>query len=101
MPKPELVSVGVTYPGADKPYKHEYAQGSPMSQVKQDVISFFGLAETVDAAGNQTVYNFRKGNDPIDLSLTVGDISGEHPHLQLRLIREVIAGWTTSRPHST
>ncbi|HYT81131.1 MAG TPA: hypothetical protein VEQ37_18125 [Actinomycetota bacterium] len=90
----EEVEVGVTYAGAEGPFKRAYAAEVQVQQVKADVLEAFGLAETIDEAGNQTLYFLYRGGDKItDLSQTVGDLADHRKHLQLRLVREVIAGY--------
>lgn len=86
------VTVGATYAGARENFKQDYARDVGLAEVKSAVLEQFGLAETVDAAGNQTVYSLYKGNDPVEMSFTVGDVAGEHKHLQFRLVRQVVAG---------
>jgi hypothetical protein len=89
----EDVEVAVTYAGAEGPFKQAYAADAQLQQVKADVLAAFGLAETTDEAGNQTLYVLYRGGDKItDLSQTVGDFADHRKHLQLRLVREVIAG---------
>ena len=89
---PDEIEVGVTYAGAAKPFQGDYNPVTGMSQVKAEVLDAFGLAETTDSAGNQTTYTFRKGKERVDLSATVGDAADGHKHLQMKLVREVIAG---------
>ena len=87
------IDVGVTYAGAEEPFKKTYDPTTTLETLKADVLEAFGLAETTDAQGNQTVYGLYKGGDRLDdLAQSINDAANNDAHLQLRLVREVIAG---------
>lgn len=86
------VEVRVNYAGAKEKFAEKYARDILIDQVKADVLTRFGLAETVDGAGNQTVYTLYKGGDPLDGSKPIADFVDNQDHLQLRLVRQVVAG---------
>lgn len=91
--EPSGIDVGVTYAGAEKPFKKEYAPDITLQTVKTAVMEAFGLAESTDAQGNQTVYRLYRGGDRLDdLGQSLDQASKNEHHLQLRLVREVIAG---------
>lgn len=88
------VQVGVTYAGSRKgPWKQVYEPGEQLSKVRTDAMGHFEVADSTDPAGNQIVYKLMQGGDTInDLTKTVGAEAGDKPHLELRLVRQVIAG---------
>ncbi len=86
------VEVRVNYAGAKEKFAEKYARDTLVNQVKADVLTRFELGETVDASGNQTVYTLYKGGDSLDGSRQIGDLIGHEDHLQLRLVRQVVAG---------
>lgn len=90
---PTGIDVGVTYAGAEKPFKKEYDPDVTLMTLKSAVMEAFGLAESTDAQGNQTVYRLYRGGDRLDdLGQTLDQASKNEHHLQLRLVREVVAG---------
>jgi len=86
------IDVHVTYAGAEGPFKRAYGMDVQLRQVKADVLTAFGLGETIDQAGNQNLYFLYRGGDKVTDAQTVGDLADKRNHLQLRLVREVIAG---------
>lgn len=88
------VEVGVTYAGSRKePWKQGYEPAVQLSTVRTDAMTHFEVADSTDASGNQIVYKLMHGADSInDLTKTVRAEAGDKPHLQLRMVRQVIAG---------
>jgi hypothetical protein len=88
------IDVGVTYAGSRKgPWKQAYEPSTQLAKVRDDAMGHFEVADSTDAAGNQIVYKLMHGGDTLnDLTKTVGAESGDKPHLELRLVRQVIAG---------
>jgi len=87
------IELGVTYAGAEHPFKQTYDLGTILETVKADVMMAFELGESTDAQGNQTVYRIYRGGERLDdLGQTVEQAATNKHHLQLRLVREVIAG---------
>src|SRR5438309_10330075 len=87
------VEVGVTYAGSRKePWKQAYEPAIPLAKARTDAMTYFEVADSTDASGNQIVYKLMHGGDTIsDLARTVGDESGPKPQLELRLVRPVPA----------
>lgn len=88
------IEVGVTYAGSRKgPWKKAYEPSTQLSTVREDAMGHFEVADSTDPGGNQIVYKLMHGGDTNDdLTKTVGVEAGDKPHLELRLVRQVIAG---------
>ena len=75
------------------PWEQAYEPSTQLARVRQDAMSHFQVADSTDAAGNQIVYKLMHGADTInDLTKTVGAEAGGKERLELRLVRQVIAG---------
>ena len=84
----------MTYAGSRKePWKKGYEPATQVATVRTDAMTHFEVADSTDASGGQIVYKLMHGAVTInDLATTVGDESGQKPHLELRLVRQVVAG---------
>jgi len=92
---PSTVKVEVGYAGGRKgPYREHLAPETSLTTVRGNAMTHFGVVDSTDAAGNRIVFTLTDGNAPVDLAKTVDDLAtGKHEReLELRLIREVIAG---------
>jgi hypothetical protein len=90
----DTIEVSVTYAGSRKgPWEHAYEPTAQLSRVRGDAMAYFEVADSADAAGNQILYKLMHGANTLnDLTRTVGAEAGERDRLELRLVREVIAG---------
>ena len=87
MNKDEKVQVIVHYIGAGKPYKEDLDPNEKISQLKMDVLTFFGLNES------QNTYPIYDGKDKIeDLNQTIGMLAKGRHVLQLKLSQNVVQG---------
>jgi hypothetical protein len=90
---PSTVKVEVGYAGGRMgPYRAHLAPDTSLTTVRAEAMTHFGVADSTDAAGNRLVYTLTDGNAPVDLGKTVGDLATGKRELELRLVREVIAG---------
>src|SRR4051794_20583447 len=89
----QLRKVVISYAGGRQgPYQHEYPESEPLTTVRSDALTHFGLADATEG-GNQVVFRLYHGGDAVsDLTGTVGDAEPGKGALAFRLIREVIAG---------
>ncbi len=85
--------VVVTYAGGRQgPWRHTYEDATPLSTVRADAMTHFGVADSADG-GDQVVFRLYHGGDPLkDLVQPVGAVGHGEGELALRLVREVIAG---------
>ncbi len=88
------IAVSVTYAGSRKgPFKEEFGPTTTLAAVRQAAIHYFEVADGGDGGGNQIVFNLVHGDHTIkDLNRTVAEEADNEHHLQMRLVREVIAG---------
>jgi len=88
------INVAVTYAGGRKgPWDQAYEPAVQLAKVRQDAMTHFEVADSTDAAGNQIVYKMMHAGDTInDLAKTVGSEAGDKDRLELRLVRQVVAG---------
>ncbi len=88
------IEVSVTYAGSRKgPWEHAYEPTVPLSKVRGDAMAHFEVTDSTDAGGNQILYKLMHGGNTLnDLTRTVGAEAGDEDGLEIRLVREVIAG---------
>lgn len=87
------INVHVRYPAASKPFVDPHTQPEEALQsLKARVLVAFELQEIQD--GNQTVLYFLYKEDQKleNLSMTVGQLAGEHHELKLRLVQQIVQG---------
>ncbi len=84
----------VHFPAAGEPFKDDSADPSEtVGQLKQRVLSAFGLTEGPTEDGNLATYTLFAKKEPLeDLSRTLGDIAGDHHVLQLKLQKMIVQG---------
>ena len=76
---------------AGKPFTNTYPQGATVGQALADALTHFSLVPEGDGAGNQIVFHLYRGGDRVDPSKPLRELA-HGGHLQLRLVREVVAG---------
>lgn len=87
------ITAGVTYAGSRKPpFAEQFAPETKLSGVRMAAMTYFEVADSTDASGNQTVYRLKSGGETMDLEKTLGDVAERRPRVEFRLVRELIAG---------
>ena len=85
------IDVVITFAGAGTPFKRAYPETARISQALSDALTYFGLTAGGDGAGNQIVFYLYRGADRAESSTLLSALS-HAGHLQLKLVREVVAG---------
>lgn len=86
--------VVVHYVAAEEPFKDNNAdRQETVGQLKQQVLTEFGLTEGQTPDGAITTYTLYHDKKPVDnLDQTLGDLAGDDKALQLRLVQQITQG---------
>lgn len=86
--------VVVHYVAAEEPFKDKDAdRNETVGQLKQRVLSEFGLTEGQAPDGNITTYTLHHHKTALEnMGQTLGDLAGDDKTLQLRLVQQIIQG---------
>jgi hypothetical protein len=89
----DQVRVTVHYMAAGKPYEQDFARTATVGDVKVAALQAFGLIEGANQEGNTVTYTLYDKKDAVEnLSLTVGQLAGDHKVLQLKLSQQITQG---------
>jgi lipopolysaccharide biosynthesis glycosyltransferase len=88
------INVVVHYVAAEKPFHDKNANHSEtVGQLKQRVLTEFGLTEGQTPDGNITTYQLYHLKSLIEnMGQTLGDLAGDDKALQLKLVQQIIQG---------
>jgi hypothetical protein len=85
--KSHHVKVNVTFAAADRPYRHEYADGTLISTVLADALTAFAITSD----GTSRYYLVHDGGE-VPGDKTVGEVAGHAKAIHLKLRTELIQG---------
>lgn len=90
----KTLHVVVHYMAAEEPFKDKDAdRNETVGQLKQRVLSEFGLTEGQSPDGNITTYTLHHHKTALEnMGQTLGDLAGDDKTLQLRLVQQIIQG---------
>lgn len=74
------------------PWEGKYSSDTLLSVVREAAMSYFGVADHIDSAGNGQRFELMDRGDTPDLSTTIGELADSSQSLVLRLTRQLIAG---------
>lgn len=86
--------VVVHYIAAAEPFKDAHAdRGETVGHLKARVLLAFGLAEGSTPEGSTVSYTLYHNKTPLEnLQQTLGELSGEHHELELKLVQQITQG---------
>jgi len=91
--KATTIKVIVTYPAAKRPFDEEILRTVTVGELKNAVLTAFGLVEGQSADGKTFIYTLYHQKTPLEnLNETIGQIAGEKPSLELKLSQQVTQG---------
>ena len=87
------VLVIISYAASRKgKWEGKYPRTTPLSVVRDAAMTFFGVADHVDSAGNGERYELMDRGETPNLSVAIGDLADASHSLVLRLTRRLVAG---------
>jgi hypothetical protein len=88
------IHVVVHYVAAEKPFDDKNANRSEtVGQLKQRVLTEFGLTEGQTPDGNITTYPLYHHKSLVEnMGQTIGELAGDKQTLQLKLVQQIIQG---------
>lgn len=92
--KEKTLQVIVHYVAAEEPFKDKDAdRNETVGQLKQRVLTEFGLVEGQTPDGNITTYTIYHHKTAVEnMAQTLGDLAGDDKTLQLRLVQQITQG---------
>lgn len=92
--KEKTLHVVVHYVAAEEPFKDKDAdRNETVGQLKQRVLTEFGLTEGQTPDGNITTYTIYHHKTAVEnMGQTLGDLAGNDETLQLRLVQQITQG---------
>ncbi|MCI0464149.1 MAG: hypothetical protein L0Z62_45020 [Gemmataceae bacterium] len=89
------LQVVVHYMAAEHPFKEDVTPDETVGQLKQRVLTAFGLSEGQTPDGNIVTYTLYHGKTPLENpSQTLGELAGHQHVLQLKLVQQITQGWS-------
>lgn len=94
--KDKTLHVVVHYVAAEEPYKDKDAdRNETVGQLKQRVLTEFGLTEGQTPDGNVTTYTIYHQKTAVEnMAQTLEGLAGDDKTLQLRLVQQITQGWS-------
>lgn len=92
--KEKTLKVVVHYVAAEEPFKDHHAdRNETVGQLKQRVLTEFGLTEGQTPDGNITTYTLFHHKKAVEnMGQTLGELAGDENTLQLRLVQQITQG---------
>lgn len=88
-----LLHVVVTYVAAERPFEEDAPPDQTVGQLKQRVLTAFGLTEGQTPDGNIVTYTLFHGKTPLDdPNQTLGGLAGDAHALHLKLNQQITQG---------
>jgi hypothetical protein len=88
----KLIEVKVVYPSAHHPAEQKFAPDTPLSQVKQFALAFFGLHEGTEGGNQIRFFLYHRDHKIENLEQPLSAVADGHEKVDFRLAKEVIAG---------
>ena len=73
-------------------WEGKYTSDTALSVVREAAMTFFGVADHIDSAGNGERFELVGRGDTPDLSTPIGELADSSHNLALRLVRQLVAG---------
>jgi hypothetical protein len=73
-------------------WEGKYSSDTALSVVREAAMTFFGVADHIDSAGNGERFELVDRGDTPDLSTPIGELADSSHNLALRLVRQLVAG---------
>ena len=88
------VRVTTTYLPARKPVQLDFAEDTPLGDVKAAIMGKFGVEEgpTPDGQSQVVFQLFEKDGQLTDLTRTIGNVATPGLHAKLNLVKQIIQG---------
>jgi hypothetical protein len=89
----DQIRVKVHFMAAKDPFEQDFAGTATIGDVKTAALNGLGLTEGVNQEGNTVTFTLYDKKNPLEnLSVTVGQLAGEHKTLQLKLSQQITQG---------